>query len=79
MKKLTHFQRSGGNFKFIFFSTKTYDVGTQKSHLNETALLSTYNICKEKLAKENYGNFTFIIFAYLDLVYALSIPLKGMN
>ena len=28
-----------------YFSTKTYDVGTQKNRLNETVLLSTQNIC----------------------------------
>ena len=30
---------------FPHFSTKTYDVGAQKNHLNETVLLSTRNIC----------------------------------
>ena len=30
-----------------YFSTKTYVVGTQKNHLNETVLLSTKNICKK--------------------------------
>ena len=30
---------------FSYFSTKTYVVGTQKNHLNETVLLSTQNIC----------------------------------
>ena len=30
---------------FSYFSTKTYVVGTQKSGLNETVLLSTQNIC----------------------------------
>ena len=30
---------------FSYFSTKTYDVGTQKNRLNETVLLSTQNIC----------------------------------
>ena len=29
---------------FLFFSTKTYEVGTQKNPLNETILLSTQNI-----------------------------------
>ena len=27
------------------FSFKTYSVGTQKNRLNETALLSSHNIC----------------------------------
>ena len=30
---------------FSYFSTKTYVVGTKKTHLNETVLLSTQNIC----------------------------------
>ena len=29
---------------FSYFSTKTYVVGTQKSHLNEMVLLSTQNM-----------------------------------
>ena len=29
---------------FSYFSTKTHVVGTQKSRLNETVLLSTHNI-----------------------------------
>ena len=33
------------NLSFSYFSTKTYDVGTQKNRLNETVLLSTQNIC----------------------------------
>ena len=28
---------------FLYFSSKTYVVGTQKNHLNETVLLSTHN------------------------------------
>ena len=31
--------------KISYFSAKTYIVGTQKNHLNETVLLSTQNIC----------------------------------
>ena len=31
---------------FSYFSTKTYAVGTQKNHLNETVHLSAQNICK---------------------------------
>ena len=31
--------------KIIYFSTKTYVVGTQKNGLNETVILSTQNIC----------------------------------
>ena len=31
---------------FSYFSTKTYVVGTQKNHLNETVLLSTQNMFK---------------------------------
>ena len=31
--------------KFSYFSAKTYVVGTQKNRLNETALLSTQNVC----------------------------------
>ena len=35
-----------GNIKiFFYFSTKTYVVGTQKNHLDETVLLSTQNLC----------------------------------
>ena len=30
---------------FSYFSTKTYVVGTQKSRLTETVLLSTQNTC----------------------------------
>ena len=33
-----------GNY-FLYFSAKTYVVGTQKNHLNETVLLSTQNTC----------------------------------
>ena len=29
----------------IYFSTKTYVVGTLKNRLNETVLLSTLNLC----------------------------------
>ena len=29
----------------LFFSSKTYVVGTQKKRLNETVLLSTQNTC----------------------------------
>ena len=31
--------------QFSYFSTKTYVVGTQKNHLNETVLLGTHNLC----------------------------------
>ena len=31
--------------KLSYFSTKVYNVGTQKNCLNETMLLSTINIC----------------------------------
>ena len=31
--------------KLSYFSTETYIVGTQKNPLDETALLSTQNIC----------------------------------
>ena len=34
-----------GKYEFIYFSTKTYVVGTQKNRLNETVLLSSHNIC----------------------------------
>ena len=30
---------------FIYFSSKTYVVGTQKNRRNETVLLSTQNTC----------------------------------
>ena len=30
---------------FLYFSTKTYVVGTQKNRLNERVLLSTQNTC----------------------------------
>ena len=30
---------------FLYFSSKTYVVGTQKNRLNETVLLSTQNTC----------------------------------
>ena len=30
---------------FLYFSSKTYVVGTQKNRLNETGLLSTQNTC----------------------------------
>ena len=30
---------------FLYFSSKTYVVGTQKNRLNETDLLSTQNTC----------------------------------
>ena len=30
---------------FFYFSTKTYDAGTQKNRLAETVLLSTQNTC----------------------------------
>ena len=33
------------NIIFFYFSTKTYAVGTQTNHLDETVLLSTQNIC----------------------------------
>ena len=49
---------------FSYFSSKTYVVGTQKNHLNETVLhlnemilLSTQNSHMGK--KENNNNFTF--------------------
>ena len=34
-----------GKLFFLYLSTKTYVVGTQKNRLNETVLLSTQNIC----------------------------------
>ena len=40
LKNLTELE-----YKLIYFSTKTYVVGTQKNRLNETVLLSTQNIC----------------------------------
>ena len=44
MKKLYQ----AGNFELIFLLlNQTYVVGTQKSRLNETALLSADNICTE--------------------------------
>ena len=37
---------------FSYFSTKTYVVGSQKNHLNETVLLSTHNIDMLKLMRK---------------------------
>ena len=34
-----------GKKKFLYFSFKTYVVGTEKNRLNETVLLSTQNTC----------------------------------
>ena len=51
--------------KFSYFSTKTYVVGTQKNHLNETVLLSTQN--NDKIdGEENVYNFTLKCFVYLN-------------
>ena len=47
------------------FSTKTYDVGTQKNCLNETVLLSTQNICY-KLWVRKYLQFYAEIVVYLQ-------------
>ena len=33
------------SLEVFFFSTKTYVVGTQKNHFNETVLLSAQNVC----------------------------------
>ena len=34
-----------GKLFFLYFSSKTYVVGTQRKRLNETVLLSTQNTC----------------------------------
>ena len=55
------------NNQLSYFSTKTYVVGTQKNHLNETVLLSTQNICLND-GYENICNFKIKKkFSYLDL------------
>ena len=52
---------------FLYFSSKTYVVGTQKNRLNETVLLSTQNTCLNWWVRKNYNNFMLIKFPYLDL------------
>ena len=48
---LTHWQnlmftnRDSLKIIFLYFSTKTHVVGTQKNRLNERVLLSTKNMC----------------------------------
>ena len=49
---------------FSYNSTKTYVVGTQKSHLNETILLSTLNICYNLWIRK-YQHF----YAYQDIFF----------
>ena len=38
---------------FLYFSSKTYVVGTQKSRLNETVLLSTQNTCLNEWVRKS--------------------------
>ena len=42
---------------FSYFSTKTYLVGTQKNHLNETVPLSTQKHTFTLIDKGNNNNF----------------------
>ena len=46
-KKISKFYGPFGGLseQFSHFSIKTYVMGVQKNHLNETVLLSTKNIC----------------------------------
>ena len=37
---------------YSYFSTKTYVVGTQKNHLDETVLLNTQNTCLNGLVRK---------------------------
>ena len=37
---------------FLYFSCKTYVVGTQKNRLNETILLGTLDICFNKWVRK---------------------------
>ena len=53
---------------FYISKTKTFAVGTQKNRLNETALLSTQNICLNWLIRKITFFFTLREFAlYLGL------------
>ena len=49
---MTYFQASRNESVIENKFTKTYDVGTQKNHLNEKVLLSTQNICKKLMGKK---------------------------
>ena len=54
-------------FYFSYFSTKTYVVGTQKNHFNETVLLSSKNIHKFKdkwINKSSDTIFSLIFFFF---------------
>ena len=53
--KLSHegtYIRARNDFFSFYFSTKTYVVGIQKNRLNETVLLSTQNICLNRLVRK---------------------------
>ena len=51
---------------FLHFSSKTYVVGTQKNHLNETFFEHPKDMFIKMSKKEKY-HFTLIKFPYLDL------------
>ena len=55
---------------FLYFSTETYVVGTQKNCLNETVLLSTQDLVKTEIQENNY-NLT-LKNCYLDQWYYVS-------
>ena len=55
---------------FSYFSTKTYELGTQKNGLDKTVLLSTFKKCLTD-GKENNNNFT--LFFLLNWPYGRSV------
>ena len=63
--------------KIIYFSTKTYVVGTQENRLNETVLLSTKPYVKTD-EQENIYNFTLKDFVYLNLCFRFICSLFGL-
>ena len=56
---------------FLYFSSITYVVGTQKNRINETVLLRTKKTNVKIDGQETMYNFTLMKFPYLDLCQAL--------
>ena len=57
-----------------YFSAKTYVVGTQKNHLNETVLLSNQNTCLNRWLWKWMQLYTqnvlmFVVFIYFRILF----------
>ena len=73
--------------KFLYFSTKTYLMGTHQKHLSEVLLMSTHNICFHGEIRKNIIWIPSLIWSFdcaifnqrLDLLKPANIRSDGFD